>query len=71
MLNLVLSGGWKKKKKKNPTDRPSLKKAVEGNQTFFFFCFIVMHRSWLSNLWPMGCMRPARPYYAARNVIYI
>ena len=26
----------KKKKKKNPTDRPSLKKAVEGNQTIFF-----------------------------------
>ena len=24
-------------KKKKPTDRPSLKKAVEGNQTIFFF----------------------------------
>ena len=36
---LGLSFWWMggKKKKKNPTDRPSLKKAVEGNQTNFFW----------------------------------
>ena len=43
MLNLVLSGGWEEKKQKTKTkttDRPSLKKAVEGNQTIFF---LVLH----------------------------
>ena len=34
MQETVMGG---KKKKKKTTDRPSLKKAVEGNQTIFFF----------------------------------